>query len=108
MTNYLEKGDTMAVVLDDTVKGGDLVITGSVAGVAVSDGDGTNIRAVKTKGVFTLPKATGAISQGAKVYWVTVDKNVTATASTNTLIGVAWKAAASADTTCEVALTNSL
>lgn len=108
MKNFVEKGDSIDVVLDDDVKGGDLVITGSVVGVAVSDGDGVNLRTVATKGVFTLPKAAGAITQGAKVYWVTADSNISTTATDNTFVGYAWGAAASADETVNVALANSL
>lgn len=39
------------------------------------------------EGVYTLPKAAGAIGQGVKVYWSSADGNVTTTAGGNTLIG---------------------
>lgn len=104
MKNFVQNGDMLHTVLADTVKGGDLVILQDTVGIAVTDGDGVNLNAVQTVGVFTLPKATGAIAQGKKAYWNATESNVTATATGNTLIGVAWDSAASADTTVNVKL----
>lgn len=89
-----------------TIAGGSLVIIGALAGVAVADIQVGETGAVDLKGVFALAKAAGAIAMGAKVYWVTADSNVTATAGSNTLIGVAAKAALSGDLTVDVLLTN--
>jgi predicted RecA/RadA family phage recombinase len=56
-----------------------------------------------TTGVFVLPKATGqAWTEGLKLYWDNTAKNVTSTVGSNTLVGVAAVAAASADTTGKV------
>ena len=110
MKNYVKKGE----VLDwnnatgSAVLSGDLVISGALAGVATTNIADGEIGAVALKGCFILPKATGAITQGAKVYWVTADKNVTTTASGNTLIGVAAEAAGSAETEVKVTLTNGI
>lgn len=95
-------------VLADTVKGGDLVVVGEIAGVAVSDGDGVNIRAVQTQGVFNLPKGNSVFAQGAKVYWDATNSVTTSTASGNKLIGYAWKGAIAGDAEVEVALNNAL
>jgi predicted RecA/RadA family phage recombinase len=54
--------------------------------------------------VVTLPKATGALAQGALVYWDNTAKNVTATSAGNTKIGYAAAAQISADTTVQVLL----
>lgn len=102
MKNFVQKGDFIHAVLADTVKGGDVVIIEDIVGVAVTDGDAENVKAVQTEGVFTLPKGSGAIEQGAKVYWD--GTKVTKTATNNTLLGFAWEAAATAETTIPVKL----
>lgn len=94
MTNYIEKGEFLHTVLEDTVKGGDLVIKEDTIGVAISDGNGIDLCAVAVEGVFELPKATGvALSQGKKAYFISADKTVTGVASGNTLIGYVWETA---------------
>lgn len=55
-------------------------------------------------GVVDLPKATGAVTEGQKIYWNDTTKVVTTTASGNTLIGAATLAALSADATARVRL----
>lgn len=63
-----------------------------------------DVAVVALEGVYTLPKATGAITLGAKLYWDNTAKNVTTTASGNTFCGYAWTAQASGDTTVQVKL----
>lgn len=109
MKNFVQRADAIHTVLGNTVKGGDVVVLGGLVGVAVSDGNGTDLCTVQTKGVFNLPKAdTITFTQGATVYWDATNKNCTSTATDNTALGLAWKAAASADESVEVALSNSL
>ena len=55
-------------------------------------------------GIFSVPKATGAITQGAKLYWSTVTNNFSTTVTGNTLVGVASEAAASGDTNVKILL----
>ena len=55
-------------------------------------------------GVFSVPKASGAITQGALLYWDDTAENLTTTASGNTLVGVAAAAAASGDATVPLLL----
>ncbi|MFT4061084.1 MAG: DUF2190 family protein [Edaphocola sp.] len=106
MQNLVSTGKSIDTVLDATVSGGDVVVLGNMVGVAVSDGDGENLRTVALSGVYTLPKGTGAITLGAKVYYDATNAVATTTASGNTLMGLAFAAAASADTTVTVGLTN--
>jgi len=55
--------------------------------------------------VFSLPKAAGAIAEGAIVYWDNAAKNVTTTVGSNTRIGFAgFGGAASGDANCPVVL----
>lgn len=104
--NYVESGDVLDYTAGsgETITSGDLIIKGEIIGVALGSATEGVVVAVKTKGVFTLPKATGAITLGAKVYWDATNGNVTTTASGNTLIGAAWAAQASGDTTVKVRL----
>lgn len=104
--NYVESGDVLDYTAGsgETITSGDLIIKGDIIGVALGDAVEGEVVAVKCGGVFTLPKATGAITLGAKVYWVAADSNVSTTASGNTLIGAAWGAQASGDATVKVRL----
>jgi predicted RecA/RadA family phage recombinase len=106
MKNYIQKGEVInyTVPADTTIASGALVIVGDLPGVAVSSGVTGDVIAVSLEGVYELPKASGAINQGVKVYWSAANSNVTTTATSNTLIGYAFEAAASGDTTAMVRL----
>lgn len=108
MKNFVRKGQVLNYknTTGSAILSGALVICGSLAGVAVTDIPNGEIGAVNLTGVYTLPKATGAISQGVKLYWVVADSNVTTTASTNPYLGFADVAALSADATVNVILAN--
>lgn len=107
MQNFIQKGDVLEYVVPaGGVKSGDVVVAGTLVGVAVKDGVEGEVVAVNLTGVFELPKATGAITQGAEVYWSTANKNITTTAADNVKIGNAFVAAASADATVRVRLRN--
>jgi predicted RecA/RadA family phage recombinase len=112
---YVQKGETLNYTNGSgaTIASGAMVLVGSRLGVAVSDiADGATGVLVMA-GVHALPKATGAITQGAKVYYDADGNRVggptgigclTATSDGNTLIGYAHAAAASGDLTVDVAL----
>lgn len=88
----------------DAVTAGVPVVVGTVIGIPnVTTEKSTEpvLLALTTEGVFELPKDTGAIDQGAKVY-LTAEKHIVATAESNTYAGVAWSAAAEADATVMV------
>jgi predicted RecA/RadA family phage recombinase len=72
-----------------------------VVGAAASSGAKASM---DIEGVFTLPKATGALTLCQLLYWDDTAKNVTATVGTNTKIGVAALAAQSGDATVPVLL----
>lgn len=105
MKNFVEKGETFRFTAAADQKSGDLIIVGDLVGVAVTDVKAGDEGVAHACGVYRLPKAAGAIGQGVKVYWVTADSNISATASGNTLVGRAWEARASGDTTVNVKLT---
>ncbi len=103
-TNYVADGNVLKHTAGADISSGDLVVMNTIAGVAVTDIANGEVGSVQISGIFTLAKATGAISQGAKVYWNSSNSNVTTTASGNTLIGVAAAGAASGDATIDVLL----
>lgn len=105
MKNYIQPGNVIAVTAPTGgVASGDGVLVGSLFGIAAGDAAENDNVEVQTTGVFELSKVTGAISQGAKVYWDDTNKNVTTTATGNTLIGAAVVAAVSGDATARVKL----
>lgn len=108
MVNAVQKDGGIHTVLAAGVKGGDVVIIGSLVGIAVTDGDGSSLCAVATEGVYLVPKAAEAITQGEKLYWDSTNKVLTGTATANTYVGLAWSAQATTDPTVEVALANGI
>jgi predicted RecA/RadA family phage recombinase len=96
MKNFIEAGDTLTVPAPSGgVASGGVVIIGSLIGIAGSTATaGVNV-AVKTRGVFELPKVSAqAWTVGAPIYWDAGAGNATTTATDNTAIGYATDAAA--------------
>lgn len=95
MKNYIQPGNTLTLTAPAEVTSGDVVIVGSIIGVANGDtasGDPVDLDVV---GVFRLPKVSAlAISQGDVLYYDSATGLVNKTASGNTKIGVAIEAAA--------------
>lgn len=110
MLNSICEGDSLNYLNETgaTILSGSPVLVGATLGVAFGDiaDDAEGVLAIK--GVYELPKATGAIGQGALVYW-DADGNpvagasqtgaLTTTANGNTLAGRAYAAAGSSDAT---------
>ena len=104
MINYIQPGDIVTLIAPATVSSGDGFVVGTLFGVAVRDAaSGADVDA-RITGVLELPKAAGAITQGAAVYWDNTAKNVTTTATGNTLIGAAVLAASSGAATARIRL----
>ena len=89
------------------VTAGDIVVlTGSVV-VAVATALANAAAAYVFRGRVAFPKeAALAVVPGDKVYYVTAAGNCNKTSAGNTLVGIAVEAAAAADTTVLVELTN--
>jgi predicted RecA/RadA family phage recombinase len=87
-----------------TITAGQVVVVGALVGIAVNGGTTGDVIAVNLTGAYELAKASGEIAIGAKVYWDSTNTNVTTTATGNTFIGNAYKAAASGDATCYVVI----
>lgn len=104
-TNYIQEGKALNYTPSGAdVSSGDLVIMGAIAGIAKTDIADGKTGAVHISGVFSVAKASGAVSQGAKLYWSSANSNLTTTASGNTLVGVAAAAALSGDATIPLLL----
>ncbi|OYZ15633.1 MAG: hypothetical protein B7Y35_06075 [Sphingomonadales bacterium 28-64-96] len=88
MKNIVQLGAILAMTASRLVTAGQGMLRGNTFGVALSDTASGAVGEFALNGVFTLPKATGAISEGVLVYWDNTNFNVTTTASGNTKIGV--------------------
>ena len=104
-TNFQQKG----YVVDFTapaggVNSGSPLFVGSLFVVPIANAAEAEVFAGKVMGVFEIAKATGALTEGQKLYWNSTNSNLTTTASGNTLVGVAVAAAASGDATVKVRL----
>ena len=104
MKNYIQEGDRIALAAPYAVSSGGGALIGAIFGVAVTDLANAEVGTFALEGVYTLPKATGAATLGAKAYWDNTNKNVTATSTSNTLVGVFVAAYASGDTSANVRL----
>jgi len=104
-TNYVQEGKALNYTPSGAdVSSGDFVLIGTIGGVAktaIADG---KTGAVHVTGVFSIPKASGAVTQGAKLYWNSTNSNLTTTASGNTIVGIAAEAAASGDANAKLLL----
>lgn len=104
MKNLKESGDRFEIDLVADTAPGEVVIAGELAGIAVNGGKAGDRDVCVRRGVFELPKATGALSIGDKAYWKADEKVVTKTATGNTLIGSVFAAAEAADALALVVL----
>lgn len=103
MKNFICDGKRMPIVAPEGgVVSGTAYLVGTKVCVAFDTAAAGATVVVVTEGVFELPKATGALTQGAKVYWDDTAKDFTATATSNTLAGYVFVAAASGDATVQI------
>jgi predicted RecA/RadA family phage recombinase len=106
MKTYVQPGEVLTYTAPaGGVVSGTLYLIGALVVVATVDAAATEkFAAFVGPGVVMAPKATGAWTEGAKLYWDNTAKNVTTVLTANTLIGVAAQAQASGDTTGAVRL----
>lgn len=104
-TNYIQEGKSLNYTPSGAdVASGDFLVIGAIGAVAKTDIADGKTGAVHICGVFSVAKASGAVTQGAKLYWNSTNSNLTTTASGNTIVGVAAAAAASGDATVPLLL----
>lgn len=106
MRNFVQPGDTITLLAPRTLATPGLgVLVGVIFAVATEPAaSGAAVECV-FEGIFDLPKASGAWTQGAVLYWDNTAFNVTTTSSANTKIGAAYVAQASGDTVGRVMVT---
>jgi predicted RecA/RadA family phage recombinase len=104
MADYYQDGDLINYTPGSAVAAGAVVVLADLITVAPRPIAANALGAVAVEGVFKLPKASGAISQGAIVYWDSTNSNVTTTSSGNKRAGKAAEAAASGDAVVPVLL----
>lgn len=105
MLNYLQPGDHVTVVTPVAVQSGQGLLCGAMFGVASCDAEVGAEVAIATVGCFLFDKVIGeSFALGAPVHFALGVQAATSTATGNTVIGVAIKAAAASDNTCEVRL----
>lgn len=95
MKNHVQPGNNLTLPAPADVLSGELVVIGSIFGVAAGDALSGEPVDLVTGEVFDLPKVSAlAIAVGDKVYFDSATKLVNKTSSGNTLVGVAVTAAA--------------
>ncbi|MGE0606557.1 MAG: DUF2190 family protein [Pirellulales bacterium] len=104
---YMQAGDYIDYTPGADLASGDVVVQGDLIGVAVRPITANTPGALAVTGVFDFAKATGggtAITAGALVYWADGANQATTTSAGNKLLGKCVKAAADADATVRVRL----
>jgi predicted RecA/RadA family phage recombinase len=99
MASYVQDECLIDYTPSAAVAAGDVVVLNDLVTVAPRPIAANALGAVAVEGVFSMPKASGAIGQGALVYWDATNSNITTTSSGNKRAG---KAAASGDASVQV------
>jgi predicted RecA/RadA family phage recombinase len=102
---YVHEGESIDYTPGADVAAGDVVVQGDLVGVAKLDIKSGRLGALAVAGVFDFAKATGggtAIAIGAICYWNDAANQATTTSAGNKLLGKCVRAAADADTTVRV------
>jgi len=103
MKNYIQKGDSIEFVATEAIASGAIVEVGALAGISAGKYDIGDTVVVGLCGVYEVPKVSGAITLGAKLY-SNASGSATTTVSTHVFLGYAFSAQASGDTTVKVRL----
>jgi predicted RecA/RadA family phage recombinase len=103
--NFVQRGENITVLAASIAVSGELVVMGSLFGVALHDAAANDELTLKTGGVWELPKTSAnEPAAGDPAYWDADVSEITTTATDNTKVGVFTEAAANGDTTCRVRL----
>lgn len=78
MQNFQQRGEHLRLYPSDSVKAGEVVVVGEFVGVAFGNYDIADEEGVVCDmvGVYELPKATGAWTQGQKLFYNATAKTV--------------------------------
>lgn len=101
MASYVQDGDLLDYTPGSAVAAGDVVVIGSLVGVAPRAIAANALGALAVEGVFEMPCATGATgAQGSAINWYATSG--VAHASTGVAAGKLAKARAAGDTSVHV------
>ena len=103
MKNYVQKGESIEFVAVGAIVSGAIVEVGALAGVSAGTYAIGDTVVVSLCGVYEVPKTTGAITLGAKLY-SNAAGSATTTVGTNVFLGYAFSAQLSGDATVKVRL----
>ena len=98
---YIQRGESIDYIPQTDTEAGAVVFLGKLAGITKLDIPAGELGAVATVGVFNVIKASGAIAQGAAIYW-DADAGKATTTPNAKYLGVAIEAAASDAETVKV------
>ena len=109
MATFIHDGNSIDYTPAADTAAGAVVVQGELIGVARAPIAASAIGSLSVNGVFDFPKAAGvgtAIAAGANCYWDVADSQAKTDAEggANKLIGKSVKAAADADTTVRIRL----
>lgn len=109
MKNFIQPGNVLTLTAPADVSSGDVVVVGDIIGVAAYDAASGSEVEVSVVGVYELPKAAEALTQGAGLFWngtgVTAAEDDGGTPATAySFVGHAIEAAAEAAATVRVRL----
>ena len=104
MKTFVLRADVIECAASRSCNSGDGMITGSLFGVSINTTASSATGQFLVRGVADIPKDASAVTLGMKMYWDNAAFKVTATATANTLIGVATQAQNSGDATARVLL----
>jgi predicted RecA/RadA family phage recombinase len=105
MAQFIQEGCSIDYTPGADVAAGAVVVQNDLVGVAKRPIAANTLGSLSVEGVFDFPKSTAggsAIAAGVTVYWNAGAQQATATAAGNKLLGKTVKAAADADTTVRV------
>ena len=103
MASYVQDGDLLDYTPASAVAAGDVVVIGSLVGVAPRPIAANTVGALSVEGVYTMPCATGATgAQGSAINWYATSG--VAHASTGVAAGKLAKARGADDTVVYVML----
>jgi predicted RecA/RadA family phage recombinase len=105
-TTYVQKGNSIDYTPVANVAPGDVVVQGDLVGVAVRPIGANTLGSLAVAGVFDFPKAAGAITAGARLFWNDTTKVATTAdaGGANKFLGKAVLAAASGHETVRARL----
>ena len=99
---FVQDGKYLDYTPEAAVEAGDVVIVGSIAGVANRPIPAGETGAIATEGVFEIEKDATDITAGALVYYDSSAKKATATKGSNAVLGLSVEAAGTGETLVRV------